>query len=107
MQFTKSEQETIITFDAESESASVYSAHPATVRKLLKFCAEFPETYHHDKEAPGGHFFTMPKRQICFRKPASDKRREASRKTALRNGFFTANKRQEGGGNDVDKGILG
>lgn len=88
MNLTREEQETTISFDASSQTASVYTHHPSTIRKMEKLSNEFPEVYKRVKiDRWGGYWYEMPVRLLRFGKPASEARREANRKAGLHGQF--------------------
>jgi len=85
--FSKAEQETHISWDAESKTASIYSAHPATIRKLDTLCRDYPEEYRcvwADSKYTAKKYETGAK-YISFRKPASRKQKEAALKNLAKN----------------------
>lgn len=80
--FTKAEQETQIWWDAVDKTAHIYTAHPATMRKLDKLVEEYPEEYRcvwADDKYPAKKY-EVDSKYISFRKPASAKQREAALK---------------------------
>ncbi len=83
---TRAEQETIIRWDAEEQVAHVDTANPATIRKLDKLVAEFPDAYRcvrEDAEYPAKRY-AFPARYVRFGKPPSEAQREAGRAAAAR-----------------------
>lgn len=79
---TRSEQETVIVWDAEFRTATIDTADPVTIRKLDKLVAEYPEEYRLVLEDTlyGAKRYEVPARYIRFGKPASEAQREASRR---------------------------
>ena len=89
MNLTREEQETTINFDAASQTASVYTCHPGTIKKMEKLSNEFPEVYKRVKvDRWGGYWYEMPVRLLRFGKPASEAQREASRQNIASNASF-------------------
>jgi len=70
---TAYEQETIINFNEEEKTASVYTYNNATIKKLDEYCLKYPELYQIEKERIyGSHVsktYTIPKKYVSFRKP--------------------------------------
>lgn len=88
--YTRAEQETTITFDAEEKTAHIYSADPVYIRKLDKLTDSNPESYRCVRVLDGGKakMYEAPAALIRFAKPPTEARREAGR----RNGkHFTSN----------------
>lgn len=111
MNLTREEQETTINFDAASQTASVYTCHPGTIKKMEKLSNEFPKVYKRVKvDRWGGYWYEMPVRLLRFGKPASEARREASRKAGLRGQFkpsFTASTLDSGTSTHPDGEMVG
>lgn len=79
---TRSEQETVIRWDAENRTASIDTADPVTIRKLDKLAVDYPDTYRCarvDDIYPAKRYEMLVK-YIRFGKPASDAQREANRR---------------------------
>ena len=83
---SKAEQETTIRWDAEEQVAHIHTATPATIRKLDKLTAEFPEVYRctwtDDKYLAKA--YTVPMKYVRFAKPPTEAQREAGRTKAAR-----------------------
>lgn len=77
MKSTRFELETTITMNAEEPTAEVFTADPATLRRLEKLRADYPDAYvqKYAGADSGGNVYerayTIPKRLIRFGKPAS------------------------------------
>lgn len=70
---TREEQETIISWDASSKTAYIFTCNPSTRRKLDKLSAEFPDAYKTVKrDEYGGAWYEAPISLIRFGKPASE-----------------------------------
>lgn len=86
IRLSRLEQETTVNWNAEEPTASIYSATPATLRKLDKLCAQFPEHYRctwQDSETQAKRY-ELPAKLIRFAKPASEAQREAGRLKAAK-----------------------
>jgi hypothetical protein len=81
MLFTRYEQETIITFNAGEETATLYTRDKAIMRKLVALVIEFPEVYRCIKRNEYDTFYEMPKSYVNYRKPRRlmDEQREQDR----------------------------
>ena len=66
------EQETIITYNNEEKTATVYTHHPALIKKLKDYCRKFPDQYklkaNKNKESRSEEFI-VPKKYITIRCP--------------------------------------
>ena len=78
------EQETSIMWDEEEKIARIYTASPAMIRKFDNLSANYPDAYKCVWEQDDGlaKKYEVNKRFIRFGKPASEARKEASRKNA-------------------------
>lgn len=88
-QLSRLEQETTINWNAEEKLARIYTATPATIRKLDKLTAEFPEAYRcvwQDTETLAKRYEVNAK-YLRFAKPASEAQKEAGRRQAAKTGF--------------------
>ena len=75
-------KETIIRWDADQRIASIYTAIPATLRKLDMLCETCPEEYTRtwiDADGSAARYLVRAS-LIRFAKPASEATREAGRK---------------------------
>ncbi len=84
MKFTRSEQETIINFNAEEEMASVYTRDSVVMRRMDTLVNSFPEVYRCTKATDIDKTYEMPKSYVSYRKPRklSKEQREAARTRA-------------------------
>lgn len=90
---TKAEQETIISFDEEMDTASVYTYDSRLRKKLIELSKRFPEQFVLErKEAQGLVVYRIPKRCVGIRPPYSEKRREQQKMEAKLNGLPFAEK---------------
>ena len=81
MKLTRYEQETIISFNAGEQTATVYTRDPAVMRKVDALVIEYPDTYKCIGETDIDKTYEMPKSFVSYRKPRrlSDEQREAAK----------------------------
>lgn len=100
---SKEEQETHIRYDAAGEAAHVYTTNPFEMNRLDKLCAAYPDVYsYRSADTFGGRViaknYIVNKKYVSFRKPPSEKQREAARRNGAKsrfNAFSSANSPQE------------
>ena len=82
MKLTRYEQETIINFSADDQTATLYTRDPAVMRKVDALVIEYPDIYKCLGETDIDKTYEMPKSFISYRKPRrlSDEQREAAKK---------------------------
>ncbi|MBR4781087.1 MAG: hypothetical protein IK014_07005 [Lachnospiraceae bacterium] len=82
MKITRYEQETIINFNAEEKTATLYTRDPAVMRKVDALVIEYPDTFKCISETDIDKTYEMPKSVVTYRKPRklSEEQREAARK---------------------------
>ena len=85
--FTKAEQETVINFDNELDTASVYTHDSRLIKKLRELRKQYPEQFILEHREHGSVTYTIPKRCVGIRPPYSEKRREQQRQEAKENGL--------------------
>ena len=85
MKLTRYEQETIINFSADDQTATLYTRDPAVMRKIDALVIEYPETYKCIGETDIDKTYVMPKTFVSYRKPRrlTEEQREAARIRAL------------------------
>lgn len=85
---TLAEQETIILWDNELDTAEVYTHDTRLINKLRELSQRFPDTFAL-KEAGHGRSVTyrIPKRCVGIRPPYSEERRQRQRQDAKENGL--------------------
>ena len=69
MKITRYEQETIINFNAEEKTATLYTRDPAVMRKVDALVIEFPDTFKCVGETDIDKTYEMPKAVVTYRKP--------------------------------------
>ena len=81
MKLTRYEQETIINFNAEEKTATLYTRDPAVIRKLDSLVTEYPDTFKRLGETDIDKTYEMPKSAVTYRKPRriSEAKREQAR----------------------------
>jgi len=86
MTYSRAEQETSIVWDEEQKVTRIYTASPATMRKLDKLCEACPDEYGRTwTETDKSGKVTAAKYEVAakfikFAKPASEARKEAGRR---------------------------
>ena len=82
MRLTRYEQETIINFNAEDKTATLYTSDPAVMRKVDALVIEYPDIYKCIGETDIDKSYEMPKSFVSYRKPRrlSEEQREAAKK---------------------------
>ena len=82
MKITRYEQETIINFNAEEKTATLYTRDPAVMRKVDALVIEYPDTFKCIAETDIDKTYEIPKSAVTYRKPRklSEEQREAARK---------------------------
>ena len=84
---TKAEQETVINFDNELDTASIYTHDSRLIKKLRELRKQYPEQFILEHREHGSVTYTIPKRCVGIRPPYSEKRREQQRQEAKENGL--------------------
>ena len=80
MKLTRYEQETIINYNAEDKTATLYTRDPAVMRKVDTLVIEYPDTFKCIGETDIDKTYEMPKSVITYRKPRrlSEEQRKAA-----------------------------
>lgn len=78
---TRYEQETIISFNAGEQTATVYTRNKIVMRKLDRLVNAFPAVYKITGQTEHDKTYSMPKSYISYRKPRniSEEQREQAR----------------------------
>ncbi len=84
MKMTRYEQETIINFNAQERSATLYTRDPAVIRRIDTLVNDYPDTFKCIGETDIDKTYEMPKSAVTYRKPRrlSEEQREAARERA-------------------------
>lgn len=69
MKLTRYEQETIANYNAEEQTATLYTRDKAVMRKLDTLIADFPDTYKLIGQDEVSKTYSFPKSYISYRKP--------------------------------------
>lgn len=87
MELSKYEQETIINYNEDEATASVYTHDKKLREKLEGLALKYPGKITLERTYPhGAADFTVPKRCVSIREPYSDARRAADSERAKRAG---------------------
>ena len=87
MKLTRYEQETIINFNAEDKTATLYTRDPAVMRKVDTLVIDYPDIFKCIGETDIDKTYEMPKSVVTYRKPRrlSEEQREAARVRLMKN----------------------
>ncbi|MDD3228315.1 MAG: immunoglobulin [Oscillospiraceae bacterium] len=89
MKLSKIEQETILLYNEEEATASVYTHDPKLLAKLKRLSEKYPDKiYPERKEHPGTVSYIVPKSCVSIREPYSDARRKAASERAKTAGYM-------------------
>ena len=69
MNLTRYEQEVVINFNADEDTATVYSSNPAWIRKMDALVMEFPNVFHIKRQTEVSKTYEMPKKYVRIGKP--------------------------------------
>ena len=85
MKLTRYEQETVLNYNAEEQTATVYTRDKAVMRKLDTLVADFPDTYKLMKQDEVSKTYSFPKSYVSYRKPrtVSTEQRERARQMMI------------------------
>lgn len=86
MILTRTEQETIVNYNAAEQTATVYTRDRAVMRRLDGLTRDYPDQYRLIDETDIDKTYEMPKTLINYRKPMSitEEQREAARERMKR-----------------------
>lgn len=88
MSLTPYEMETILLYNQEEATASVYTHDPKLIAKLKRLHENYPEQIYPDrKEHAGAVSYIVPKACVGVREPFSDARRRAASQRAREGGY--------------------
>lgn len=82
MKLSRYEQETIVSYNAGEQTATIYTRDKAVMRKLDTLVANFPDTYKLVKQDEVSKTYSFPKSFVSYRKPraVSMEQREQAKK---------------------------
>ena len=83
MKLSKLEQESIILYNEEESTASIYTHDPKLKRKLKRLAEKYPDRAVHT----GAVSYAVPKSCVSVREPFSDERRRAASERAKNAGY--------------------
>lgn len=85
MKLSRYEQETIVSYNAGEQSATIYTRDKAVMRKLDTLVANFPDTYKLVKQDEVSKTYSFPKSFVSYRKPraVSTEQRERARQMMI------------------------
>ena len=85
MKLSRYEQETIVSYNAGEQSATIYTRDKAVMRKLDTLVADFPDTYKLVKQDEVSKTYSFPKSFVSYRKPraVSTEQRERARQMMI------------------------
>lgn len=69
MNLTRYEQEVVINFNADEDTATVYSSNPAWIRKMDALVREFPDVFRIKRQTEVSRTYEMPKKYVRIGKP--------------------------------------
>ena len=81
MKLSKYEMETIVNYNADDQTATLYTRDPAIMRKIDALVIEFPDIYKCIGETDIDKTYEMPKSYVSYRRPR--KLTEEQRKNAV------------------------
>ena len=81
MRLTRYEMESIVLYNAEEQTATLYTRDRAVMRKLDTLVADFPDTYKLIGQDEVSKTYSFPKSHVSYRKPrtVSTEQRERAR----------------------------
>ena len=84
MKLTRYEQETIINFNADEKTATLYTRDPAIMRKVDALVIDYPDIFKCIGKTDIDKTYEMPKSVVTYRKPRrlSDEERNRRAKVA-------------------------
>lgn len=85
MKLSRYEQETIVSYNAGEQTATIYTRDKAVMRKLDTLVADFPDTYKLVKQDEVSKTYSLPKSYVSYRKPraVSMEQRERARQMMI------------------------
>lgn len=93
MKLSKLEQESIILYNEEESTASIYTHDPKLKRKLKRLAEKYPDKVYPDKAVHAGAVsYAVPKSCVSVREPFSDERRRAASERAKKRRIYAARK---------------
>ena len=88
MKLSKLEQESIILYNEEESTASIYTHDPKLKRKLKRLAEKYPDKVYPDRAVHAGAVsYAVPKSCVSIREPFSAERRRAASERAKNAGY--------------------
>lgn len=86
MKLSRYEQETIVSYNAGEQTATIYTRDKAVMRKLDTLVADFPATYKLMKQDEVSKTYSFPKSFVSYRKPraVNTEQRERTRQMMIK-----------------------
>jgi len=86
MKLSRYEQETIVSYNAGEQIATIYTRDKAVMRKLDTLVADFPATYKLMKQDEVSKTYSFPKSFVSYRKPrvVNTEQRERARQMMIK-----------------------
>ena len=85
---TLAEQETVVNYDNELPTASIYTHDPRMLGKLRELARKYPEQFRLIRKGPGNAVtYEFPKRCFGIRPPYSENRKKQQAADAKANGL--------------------
>ena len=85
---TLAEQETVINWDNELDTASIYTHDPRLISKLQSLEKKYPESFKLIRRGPKKSvFYQVPKKNISIRSPYNEERRKKQSQEAKEKGL--------------------
>ena len=86
MKQSRYEQETIVSYNAGEQTATIYTKDKAVMRKLDTLVADFPATYKLMKQDEVSKTYSFPKSFVSYRKPraVNTEQRERARQMMIK-----------------------
>ena len=86
MKLSRYEQETIVSYNAGEQIATIYTRDKAVMRKLDTLVADFPATYKLMKQDEVSKTYPFPKSFVSYRKPraVNTEQRERARQMMIK-----------------------
>ena len=86
MKLSRYEQETIVSYNAGEQTATIYTRDKAVMRKLDTLVADFPATYKLMKQDKVSKIYTLQKSFVSYRKPSAvnTEQRERARQMMIK-----------------------
>lgn len=98
MELTPYEKETIILFNEEIDTASVYTHNPKLIKKLKKLSEKYPDKIYETESGncnrSGSVSYIVPKVCVSVREPYSEERRNAAREIAKKGNYKPPTRRK-------------